>query len=85
VAEAHSSSPGSQFFIWKSSLIYETPAEDVVTGGQMTILQPRKLLAIDLNTGREVWARPIRETKYLGPYPGNFPNSPAMPIGSTKK
>jgi hypothetical protein len=34
-----------------------------------TMVRPHRLQAIDF-TGKELWARPIRETAYRGPCPG---------------
>jgi hypothetical protein len=75
IAEVHMSLPASQFFISKTSLIYVLPAVFGRVDGQLRLNQPRKLLAVDLNTGKELWSRPIRETTYLGPFPGRLPNT----------
>ena len=74
VAELNNPSPTSQFFIWESFLVYESPAVITLDGEHKAIVQPARLQAIDLGTGRQLWARPIRETKYLGPYPGKSEN-----------
>jgi hypothetical protein len=74
VAEIHMSAPAAQFFIRDGSLFYLSPAIIVKAGGELKIDQPRKLSAIDLKTGGELWSRPIRETTYLGPYPPRPPN-----------
>jgi hypothetical protein len=78
VAEMHMSAPAAQFFIRSDSLFYVAPATVVRAGGQLKIEQPRKLLAIDLKTGRELWSRPLRETAYLGPYPARSPSALAQ-------
>jgi hypothetical protein len=75
VAEMHNTTPAAQFFIRSDSLFYIAPATVVRAGGQLKIEQPRKLSAIDLKTGRELWSRPLRETAYLGPYPARTPNA----------
>jgi hypothetical protein len=75
VAEMHMSAPAAQFFIRSHGLFYTAPATVVRAGGQLKIEQPRKLLAIDLKTGRELWSRPLRETTYLGPYPARSPSA----------
>jgi hypothetical protein len=75
VAEIHMDAPASQFLIRNGSLIYVSPAIIVRAGGQMKIDQPRRLSAIDLKTGSELWSSPIRETTYLGPYPARLPNA----------
>src|ERR1700730_5072202 len=54
IAGVHSTWPGSQFFICKGSVIYQTSAEASVMGGHMKLVQPLRLLAIDFNTGREL-------------------------------
>jgi hypothetical protein len=75
VAEMHMSAPAAQFFIRSDNLFYTAPATMVRAGGQLKIEQPRKLLAIDLRTDRELWSRPLRETAYLGPYPARSPSA----------
>lgn len=74
VTELHMSAPAAQFFIRSDSLFYIAPATLIKAGGQLKIDQPRRLLAIGLRTGGELWSRPIRETTYLGPYPARLPN-----------
>jgi hypothetical protein len=76
VAELHMPAPAAQFFVRDGSLIYVSPAMTVRAGGQLKIDEPRKLLALDLKTGKQLWSRPIRETTYLGPYPARLPNDP---------
>jgi hypothetical protein len=75
VAEMHMPAPAAQSFIRSDSLFYITPATVVRSGGQLKIDQPRKLSAVDLKTGNELWSSPIRETTYLGPYPARLPNA----------
>jgi hypothetical protein len=75
VTEIHMPAPAAQFFNRTGSLHYLAPATVVSTGGQLKIDQPRRLSAMDLKTGKELWSRPIRETAYLGPYPGRSPNA----------
>jgi len=75
IAELHMPAPAAQFFIRNDSLYYLVPATVVRAGGQLKIDQPRRLSAIDLKTGAELWSRPIRETAYLGPYPASRPNA----------
>jgi hypothetical protein len=74
-AELHMLEPASQFFLWDGSLFYVSPAIMVRGDRQLKIDQPRRLLAMDLKTGNELWSRPIRETAYLGPYPARRPNA----------
>src|SRR5215471_6938255 len=75
IAELHMPAPAAQFFIRNDSLYYLVPATVVRAGGQLKIDQPRRLSAIDLKTGAELWSRPIRETAYLGSYPAGRPNA----------
>ena len=69
VAEISSSLPSAEFFVWEDRLMYEAPAVQKLISGQLTMVQPHRLQAIDF-TGKELWARPIRDTGYRGPYPG---------------
>jgi hypothetical protein len=69
IAEIHMPAPAAQFFIRDGSLLSIAPATVVKADGQLKIEQPRKLTAIDLKTGSELWSRPLRERSYLGPYP----------------
>ena len=75
IAELHMSTPAAQFFIRDGSLFYIVPAIIVRADGQLKIDQPRRLLAMDLKTGKGLWSRPIRETTYLGPSPAKLPNA----------
>jgi len=54
VAEFRNDLPEAPFFVWRSTLVHVVPPG---------------VRAIDLKTGAEVWSRPIRETRYRGPYP----------------
>ncbi len=69
-AEIHNALPGPEFFISGATLIYQSPAGGEEIAGRLKIDPPR-LVAINLNSGKELWARPIGETTYVGPYPGN--------------
>lgn len=84
LTEIHSSLPSAEFFVWGNSLIYEAPGFGKLISGQFTMVRPHRLQAIDF-TGKELWARPIRETAYRGPYPGRDPNSVAGPGGTSQK
>jgi hypothetical protein len=75
ISEIHMAAPSSHFFIRNGSLVYISPAIMVRAGGRLKIDQPRRLSAMDLRTGNELWSRPIRETTYLGPYPARLPNA----------
>ncbi len=72
LTEIQSSLPGAEFFVCGNSLIFDAPAVGKMSSGQFTMVQPRRLQAIDF-AGKELWARPIRETAYRGPYPGHQP------------
>ncbi len=72
MAQIHSSEPSAEFFVWGNSLIYEAPAVEKLVSGQLTTVQPHRLQAIDF-MGEELWATPIRETAYRGPYLGSHP------------
>jgi hypothetical protein len=72
VAEIHNPLPGPEFFISGDKLIYESPGGGESIGARLRIDPPR-LVAINLTNGEELWARPIGETTYVGPHPGNPP------------
>jgi hypothetical protein len=74
IAEIHNPLPGPQFFVSGGNLIYQSPAVVESAAGRLRIDPPR-LVALDLNSGKELWARPIGETAYTGPYPSH----PAKP------
>lgn len=76
VAELHRSIPAARFFVLGNRLYSEAPAEGAVRAGKFAIATPRRLVALDLETGRELWTAPICETAYLGPYPGVVPGAP---------
>ena len=56
------------------TIYYQSPASGDEIAGRLSIDPPR-LVAIKLDTGKEMWARPIGETAFAGPYPGR----PAKP------
>lgn len=68
VAELRHDTPAAWFFISGSRLIHETNATSRLVGGQV-VVEPRKLRAVDLESGAEVWSHAIRDTTYQGPYP----------------
>jgi hypothetical protein len=72
LTEIQSSLPSTEFFVCGNSLIFDAPAVGKMSSGQFTMVQPRRLQAIDF-AGKELWARPIRETAYRGAYPSNQP------------
>ena len=84
IAEIHNALPGPEFFVSGSSLIYQSPASGDEIAGRLRIDPPR-LVAINLDSGKELWARPIGETTYVGPYPGNPPGPSAEQPGSRSK
>ena len=72
IAEIHNPLPGPEFFVSGDKVIYQSPAGGESIAGRLRI-DPSKLVALDLNSGKELWARPIGETAYVGPYPSNPP------------
>jgi hypothetical protein len=84
ITEIHNALPGPEFFISAGNLIYQSPASGVSIAGRVRI-EPPRLVAINLGNGQESWARPIGETKYAGPYPGNPPAPPKEQPGSGRK
>jgi hypothetical protein len=84
VAEIHNPLPGPEFFVSGSNLIYQSPAGGQAIAERLRI-DPARLVAIDLNDGKELWARPIGETTYVGPYPGNPPILSKEQLGSGGK
>jgi hypothetical protein len=83
-AEIHNALPGPEFFVSGDSLIYQSPARGDEIAGRLRIDPPR-LVAINLGNGQELWARPIGETTYVGPYPGNPPGPSTEQPGSGSK
>jgi hypothetical protein len=68
VATLRQPSAATKFFLTPSHLIQEAaPTRRPVGGG--FIQEPRRLRAIDLQTARESWTRPLRDTAYRGPQP----------------
>jgi outer membrane protein assembly factor BamB len=60
--------PVLPFFVDGSRVIVETRPYERQTGAGVES-QPRSLRAIDLNSGRELWSQPIRDSLYRGPTP----------------
>lgn len=56
------------FALSGSLLIYETGPYSRRTDSGMAD-EPLKIRAVDLATGEERWSRPIRDTRYRGPFP----------------
>jgi hypothetical protein len=84
IAEIHNPLPGPEFFVAGTNLIYQSPAGGEEIAGRFRIDPPR-LVAINFDTGKELWARPIGETTYVGPYPGNPPGQSTEQLGSGGK
>jgi len=84
IAEIHNALPGPEFFVSGGSLIYQSPAGGEEIAGRLRIDPPR-LVAINLDDGKELWARPIGQMAYVGPYPGNPPGPSAEQPGSGSK
>jgi hypothetical protein len=70
IAEIHNPLPGPEFFVSGGNLIYQSPAGGESIAGRLRIDPPR-LVAINLDSGKELWVRPIGETAYVGPFPAN--------------
>jgi hypothetical protein len=84
IAEIHNPLPGPEFFVSGANVIYQSPADGEPIAGRLRIDPPR-LVAINLDNGKERWARPIGETTYVGPYPGNPPGPSTEQPGSGGK
>jgi len=84
IAEIHNPLPGPEFFVSGANLIYQSPAAGESIAGRLRIDPPR-LVAINLDGGKELWARPIGETTYVGPYPGNPSDPSTEQMGSGRK
>ncbi len=84
IAEIHNPLPGPEFFVSGGNLIYRSPAGGESIGGRLRIDPPR-LVAINLGDGKELWARPIGETTYVGPYPGNPSDPSTGQMGNGRK
>jgi hypothetical protein len=77
-AEVRTPSPAAWFFISGSRLIHESPLQRRLVDGDW-VEEPRKLRAIDLESGAELWNWPIRYTAYRGPYPPVGPGRRGTP------
>jgi hypothetical protein len=78
VAEVRNFEPAAWFFISGSSLIHEVQPQSRLVKG-VGIEEPRKLRAINLESGAELWNWPIRDTAYRGSYPPVVPGSRGTP------
>jgi hypothetical protein len=84
LAEIHNPLSGPEFFVSGGNLIYQSPAAGEPVAGRIRIDPPR-LVAVELDSGKELWARPIGETAYVGPVPGNPPGPSSGQIGGRPK
>ena len=84
IADIHNPLPGPEFFVSGGNLIYQSSARGEAIAGRLRIDPPR-LVAINLIDGKELWVRPIGETTYVGPYPGNPPLPSREQLGSGDK
>ena len=57
------------FFVSGSTLIYESQSYSVRLGDNRLSRERLKVRAVDLLTGGELWALPLRDTAYRGPFP----------------
>lgn len=68
VAELSMDTPGAWFFLTGPLLVHEfLPQFRAVDDEE--IVEPGGLRAVDMGTGEERWARPVRDTAYHGPLP----------------
>jgi hypothetical protein len=59
------------FFVLDSRVVYETSPYARLTPAGAVEEQPRQIRAVDLQTGRELWSQPVRETiQRAAPPPG---------------
>ncbi len=58
----------SNFAVLGSTLLQDVPPHMRVID-QKPVSNPLSVRAIDLNDGREIWQRPVRDTTYRGPLP----------------
>ncbi len=78
IGEIHNSLPGPEFFVSGGKLIYLSPALGEKIAGRLRIDPPR-LVAMDLGSGKELWARAVGETGYVGPLPPSNPTTGPIP------
>jgi photosystem II stability/assembly factor-like uncharacterized protein len=68
VGEFRSYQSAMPFFVTGTTIIYETGPYVFRTSAGL-VDEPLKIRALDLRTGKELWSRQIRDTKYRGPFP----------------
>jgi hypothetical protein len=78
IAAFHNEVPGAEFFVFGTNLIYQAPARGQLISGGARINAPR-LVALDINSGKEIWARPIGSGTYVET------NPPMEPVGTGRK
>jgi hypothetical protein len=68
VAEFRLPQAATAFFVWNSNVIYESSAyaERGLAGWRQ---HPLAIRTVNFTTGKEVWSRQLRETRYAGSYP----------------
>jgi hypothetical protein len=76
IAEIHNPLPVPEFFVSGSNLIYQSPAAGGEAIAGRLKIDPPRLVAICLNDGKELWARPIGAPTYVEPSP---PGNPRVP------
>jgi hypothetical protein len=72
VAELRLSFPAAWFFVTGPLLVHEVQLQAQLVDGAWTE-EPRKVRAIDLETGAERWVWPLRDTAYRGSLPPSTP------------
>jgi photosystem II stability/assembly factor-like uncharacterized protein len=68
IGEFKSSVAVVPFFVTDDKAVYEI-GPSVQRTSEGLIEQPRRIQAVDLKTGNEVWTTPIRDSAYRGPFP----------------
>ncbi len=72
IAELRRSLPAAWFFVTGPLLVHEVQRQAQLVDGAWTE-EPRKVRAIDLETGAERWTRPLRDTAFRGTLPPGAP------------
>jgi photosystem II stability/assembly factor-like uncharacterized protein len=57
-----------RFFVDDGQVIYDSKPY-VEASGEHQVEVPRRIVAVNLSTGKEVWSVPVRDDTYRGPYP----------------
>lgn len=69
VGEVRNHQSNAPFFVHGALVIYQT-GPYVRRTQKGLVDEPLKIRAVDMNTGKELWSRTIRDTAYRGPFPG---------------